>query len=284
MDKKLLRGLKMRQLTLFITLIILLCASVSGAQDTARDKPILIVPQINMFPNSEIKSDEILLGFFPSSVGPLILPAKITVTYGIDHRRNKIVRAEVGFPEQPLFLIKGLPDLKTGPVRTAFLGDRFIYPGESILFMPPWKSGDNARESNPLLRSFGNVIKAGPRTFVRNYRAEFTDGEKTQVLDYYKTRNRPDIQDPAPKAVLDLTEHGIKYDLTKHMELPTLLWAGDIDSDDKLDLFMWWPCPGRSAGVYTLYLSSLAREGNLFGKLQVGAHTYYDCPPEEIRQ
>jgi hypothetical protein len=274
----------MRQLILLIMVMVLLCASVCGAQDTARAKPVLIVPQMNMFPVSEIKSDEVLLGLFPSNVGPLILPAKITVTYGIDHRRNKIVRAEVGYHEQPLFLIKGLPDLKTGPVKTAFLGDRFIYPGESVPFITPWKTAANARESLPVLRIFGDVIKVGTKTFVRNYRAEFTDSDKTQVLDYYRTRNRPDIQDSVPRAVLDLTEHGIKYDLTKHMELPTLLWAGDIDSDDKLDLFMWWPCPGRSAGVYSLYLSSLAQEGNLLGTLQVGAHTYYDCPPEESRQ
>ncbi len=269
----------MRKSALWFVLLLALSVTTATAQDGGASRISLVVPKCNMFPNPDLKSDDVLFGLYSTNVGFLLLPSKISVTSGTDDRCAPYTRVDVNFPEEPLFLVKGLPDLKTGPIKTAFSGNKFLYPGEPVLLYLPTKENDKAEAKPQILRAAGNAVESGRDTLVYNYKIKLKDGDRSQALDFYRTATLPGTARPPKYGVLNLTEHEVEYDLCRHMELPTLIWAGDLDSDGKQDLFMWWPCPGKAVGIYSLYLSSRATDGNLVGKIPLGVRTYYsDCP------
>lgn len=269
----------MRKFALYLVLLLALSVTTATAQDGGASRISLVVPKCNMFPNPDLKSDDVLLGLYSTNVGFLLLPSKINVTSGTDDRCAPYTRVEVNFPEEPLFLVKGLPDLKTGPIKTAFSGNKFMYPGEPVLLYLPTKEHDKAEAKPQILRAFGNAVESGKDTLIYNYKIQLKDGDRSQALDFYRTAAPPGTGRVPKYGVLDLTEHEVEYDLCSHMELPTLIWAGDLDGDGKQDLFMWWPCPGKDAGIYSLYMSSRAADGSLVSTIPVGVRTYYsDCP------
>ncbi|MBI5252690.1 MAG: hypothetical protein HY912_24610 [Desulfomonile tiedjei] len=268
----------MRRTIVCSVLILALSVAAATAQDRDESQISLIVPKCNMFPNPDLKSEDVLFGLFVSNIGHLLLPARITVTSGVDDRCDKFTKVDVSYPEVPLFLIRGLPDLKTGSIKTAFSGSKFIYPGQPVLLSLPDQEKGQMEVAPTMLRAFGNAVEHGKDTFVLSYKIELRAGDRNQTLDFY--RNSPASRGSHARkfGVLNLTDHAVKFDLTRHMEVPTLIWAGDLDADGKIDLFMWWPCPGRTAGVYYLYLSSAAKDGDLVAKIPVGVRTYY-CDP-----
>jgi len=258
----------------FITLLLTVFAASVWADGT-EPKVSLVVTKCNMFPNADLTSEDVLIGLFPTSIGHLLIPAKIDVTSDVDDLCRKFTRVIVNYPEEPLFLLKGLSNIRTGPVKTIFAGSKFIYPGEPIVLALPEQEKGRLDVSPQMLRAFGKAVEVGKDTRVYDYRVELLDNDRKQTLDYYKNSTPAAVSPGRKFGVLNLTEHMVDYDLTGHMELPTLIWAGDLDSDNKIDLFMWWPCPGKSAGVYSLYLSSEARNGDLVAKIPAGVRTYY---------
>jgi hypothetical protein len=47
---------------------------------------------------------------------------------------------------------------------------------------------------------------------------------------------------------------------------PKLSWAGDLDSDGKMDLLVWQPTSEPGTSRYVLYLSTSAKLGELVGE------------------
>ncbi len=270
----------MKKTIMWVLLLMALPLAIAAAQNSGGNQISLVVPRCNMFPNPDLKSDDVLFGLFPTNIGFLLLPAKITVNSGIDDRCDKYTKVDVNYPEEPLFLIKGLPDLKTGSIRTVFSGSKFIYPGEPISLTMPDQEKGRMGKTPQMVRAFGKAAEHGDDVLVYDYKVELQKGERSQTLDYYRNSAPPASERGRRFGVLNLTDHMVKYDLTKHMEVPTLMWAGDLDTDGEIDLFMWWPCPGKAVGIYTLYLSSAAKNGNLVAKIPVGVRTYF-CDPAD---
>jgi len=138
---------------------------------------------------------------------------------------------EVGIDsdQEPLILIRGVDGLKSGPVPTAFAGDISMEPEESV---------DLSMETcgSFALSAEGRVI---PRTSdVDDYILRLESDDKTQVLANFKHCNG---------------------------SIPRLRWAGDLDGDGKLDLYVYMTNDMYSAAE-TLFLSSMAGEGELVGK------------------
>jgi hypothetical protein len=255
--------------TVILVLLLLALSSVNAvAQNQDSRKISVAVAECNMFPNPDLKSGDVLYGLFSSNIGYLLLPVKIGVTQGVDDRCNKFTRVDMDYPETPVFMIKGIPDLKTGLIKTAFSGKKFIYPGESVSISMRDDEKGRLEKRPRSLSAFGDVREDGNLTLLTNYKVELQDGNDRQVLDFYRNST------PRGRGVLTLSNNSITPGSTTGMDSPTLMWAGDLDADDKIDAFMWWPCPGKGAGVYSLFLSSLAKNGDLVAKMPVGVRTY----------
>jgi hypothetical protein len=162
--------------------------------------------------------------------------------------------------------------LKSGKVKTLFLGSQFLYPGGafSLTNGEQEQGTQTPTEDRYVLRAFGCAVDRFKKNLIYDYTAKLFRGNQSQVLDYYKVAN---TSRPSRYGVLDVTDHQVTCDLREDMRLPALIWAGDIDNDNKPDLFMWWPCPGKDAGVFSLFASSAAKNNDLVAKIPVIAYT-----------
>ncbi len=131
----------------------------------------------------------------------------------------------------PLFLVAGLPGLKAGPIDTAFEGRRFVHPGESI----PLKLNEGGWYT---LEGFGTARPGVGGVDFREYQVVLRIGDHRQILQTY-----PRVNVDAP---------------------PRLLWAGDIDRDNRVDLLQ-----GHDVYHYVLFLSSIAKPGDLVAQAAI---------------
>ncbi len=124
----------------------------------------------------------------------------------------------------PLFLIAGGRDLREGRIDSVFTGMRFVYPAEMVRL----KLGDVGWY---MLTAFGTARPATAEIAVTDYELVLERVRRRQVLASF-----PRIDGDGP---------------------PQLIWAGDIDRDERLDLLL----DLRRSYVghrYVLFLSSLA--------------------------
>lgn len=190
------------------------------------------------------------------------------------------MKVRVEDENQPLFLVSGPPSLKAGKVKTIFAGDKFLFPGESfVLKNDNQELREIAPADLPILRAFGRAVDRFKKSLIYDYRVKLSQGDRSQTLEYYKAADDSHSSAPSNYAVLDVTDHKVGADPGGTMRLPVLLWAGDMDRDDKPDLFMWWPCPGKDAGVSSVFLSSVARNGELVSKSPVIVR----LPPDKVQ-
>jgi hypothetical protein len=248
-------------------LALLFSIGIACAQDQAPTRVELLVPGADLVPNANVRSGDEFWGLFLTRTGYVLAPTEIRVQTCSNWQGRSVRRVHAKSETQPLFLIAGALDLKKGMVKTAFTGEKFLFPGESLVL--PGDEDPCCKESY-VLKAYGNVVENFKQNLIYDYATQITSGDLSQVLDYYKSPQESAKTRPTKFAVLNVTDHLVKSDLAKQKELPILIWSGDLDNDEKLDFFMWWPCPGKGAGVYSLFLSSPAKPGNLVKKISVG--------------
>ncbi len=256
----------MKRIVLAIVVVVFaIGASFAGDQIPIATK--IIIPDTDLIPISGVKDGDELMGLYCSTVGYMLAPTLISVEKALDEFSRPVMRVKAKSESRPLFLITGVSNFKPGIVPTFFSGEKFLFPGESLVLTSP---EDACSPGYSVLQAFGKAVNRRNRDLIYDYKVKLNSGDKVQVLDYYKTSKSPKTYKPGQTAVLDITDHLITTDLSREMELPILIWAGDIDRDNNPDLFMWWPCPGKNAGVYSLFLSSKAGKSDLVAKTPVG--------------
>ena len=129
----------------------------------------------------------------------------------------------------PLFMVRGSPLLQPGPLKTAFDGNRFIYPAERV-------SLQLAPDQHFGFRAFGSATPAVGEVVVADYRIVMNLGNRVQTLAEF---NRIDWDGP-----------------------PKLIWAGDLDHDEKPDALLDLTT-SYASNRYVLFISSAAGEGQL---------------------
>jgi hypothetical protein len=130
----------------------------------------------------------------------------------------------------PLLMVRGSSSLRSGPVDTVFFGDRYLYPGEHVSFSL------NAGTRFGFL-AYGSAM---PDSAVTNYSIRMLSSSIEQVIAEF-----PVIDTDGP---------------------PKLLWAGDLDRDDKPDV-LFDLTTSYAGRLYVLFLSSKAADGQLIGEV-----------------
>ncbi|HEY9402552.1 MAG TPA: hypothetical protein VIQ24_07645 [Pyrinomonadaceae bacterium] len=214
-----------------VALITILCC---GAAAQKR------IPRINLIETGEFHGDEITaksgerwLGLFPTSSGFALLPAMLKVEKVLDpivDQNPKIKtgkKVSVNRARKPLFLLKGADFLRATAVRTIFAGDENnLVNGESLdLFLDDKSYNLKVVSNDPT--PVGYVVE--------NSRLILSTGAKSQVIF--------SVEQPDDAGW-------------------SLLWAGDLDGDGKLDLYMDLHNKYNSS-QRRLFLSSQASRGNL---------------------
>lgn len=184
----------------------------------------------------KIRSGDVWLGLFVKNNETKIVPTKIRVKKTSDEDFDW-TEFSANTKDEPLFLVKNLPKVKPGKVETLFARSpieihegKADYLGLGKDFYREFKLGDKIFT----LRVEEGVSEKDERILV----LFLDDGSKSQMLHYiyYSGEGEP---------------------------VGNLYWAGDLDSDGKLDLFMdFWNYEkgGYSSG---LFLSTEAEKGKL---------------------
>ncbi len=174
------------------------------------------------------KTGETWLGLFHDDTGFQLKSAIITVidSPGISES-DKFVKTNV--LSDNIFLIKGLPELRTGPVKTVFYGSQSLTSSNSI----------NLSLYN---RYFNNLIATGKDSgeLILNYQIKLGDGKQNQII--------------------------LKREPAFIEAFPILLWAGDLDRDGKLD-YLIDMTNQYNVTLLTLFLSSKAEGEQLVKKV-----------------
>jgi hypothetical protein len=150
-----------------------------------------------------------------------------------DNEQSSGKKVSVDLPLEPLFLIRGVKNVSAGPVTTVFNegGSASILAESSAITL---KLG----EASNVLKVAGSedTAKCPDQPFPRNARLVLVSGESGQVL--YSLQDCGN--DPSWR----------------------LLWAGDLDRDGKLDLYVS-VTQHYNVSERKLFLSSQAGEGQL---------------------
>lgn len=234
----------MKVLFLNILFLVFFILSSTGVQESSKSEISLL--RVGQFHGKEVsaQSGELWFGFYQTEKGFELIPSKISIELfndrifdDKDQKTGK--KVSVDQPSEPLFLVKGLRNLKSGLVRTVFSGKKFLFPAESMTF----KFGE---KDYYVLAAFGEVKeREGGKPFditISNYNIKVSHSpwEYSQVL--------------------------ISFDLLAMDGIPTLIWAGDLDEDGRLDLLMD-VTNHYNLTVYTLFLSSPSESNNLLKKV-----------------
>jgi hypothetical protein len=230
-----------RPLVFFVFLLSILLPSLSSTQRLSKSRVEIL--RVGQFHGKEVsaKSGEIWFGLYPTKDGYELISSKIVVDTVCDHMigENAGKKVQVDRSTKPLFLVKGSESLKGGVVKTVFSGIKFLYPAESMEF----KFGE---KDYYILVGFGEALDRGvAKPFdiaIRNYRIE---------VSHYPWVNKQVIA---------------SFDIVAMDGLPTLLWAGDLDRDGKLDLLLDLT-NHYNVSEYTLFLSSMAEGDSLLQKV-----------------
>jgi hypothetical protein len=188
----------------------------------------------NIYRKEEViaKNGEKWLGFFSGNNGTYLKSAKVKVTQDKDVSEIKFASSK----SEPLFLIRNAKNLKEGKVLTLFQEN----------------SSDDVD-----FQDRTNVMYPG---FVR----EFQLGEKKYTLQIKDALTKSGEKMSALVLESEGVSQVIYYNYYFDGEyLGSLLWAGDLDGDGKLDLYMNHNDYEKGAFSSSLFLSSEAAKGKL---------------------
>lgn len=223
--------------TAIITLLVGLICVGTACSSGQRDGYQILVPGEHHGSDVSFPDVDGWYGLFETDSGHVLEPVEILTKACHDPAVDGLgdttgISITVDDPRSMIFLVRSPRSLKTGLVRTHFVGDKWIYLGELTVL------GEYA------LTALGLLTDEGGRS-----------PREPLVIDYQlKLFKNPDHY--GPRQVL------VVHDRTCAEDTPSLLWAGDLDRDGKLDLFM--DILNHYAGRhYALYLSSEAEDGEL---------------------
>jgi hypothetical protein len=219
---------------------------VLGGQASAQKR----VPRISLIETGEFHGDEIparsgerWLGLFPTAGGFALLPATVKVEAVhdmiVDEPQEKTgKKVSVRRSRKPVFLLRGAGGLNRGAVTGVFSGERKLGNGELVGL----KLGGN----NYRLK----VVSGDPAPashLMPNSKLLLTVGAKTQVI----------------------------FSVAEHDDGSwTLLWAGDLDGDGRLDLYLDLN-DHYNTSQRRLFLSTQASRGQLVK--EVAAFSIVGC-------
>ena len=223
-----------------------ICCVMFGCNDQSAASPIeseIQLLQVGAFHGDEVsaESGEVWLGLYSTPDGYALIPSRITVATVYDpfvdnagEKTGKVVSVEG--QTLPLFLIKGLNTPERESIKTLSVEQTILSPGKSLNFRL-----DDKTESYLTAYGEGDV---GPNGFtsLENYSLELSQGQLSQELLAYSSTNGA---------------------------IPTLLWAGDLDGDGQLDLVINATPHYAIASAPMLFLSSMAKGGNLVQKVAI---------------
>ena len=166
-------------------------------------------------------------------------------TLAVNESRNELMETDfkevqTNQPSEPLFLVRGLEELQPGKVGAIIHDGEFIYPGHMKLFR--------------YLRDYYTLAAAGEAIERRPFEVGLS---KYKLMLWASGRSQT------------LVESAVGFDDA----LPRVIWAGDLDRDGKIDLFM---DTARHYQIteYALFLSSAANDGEIVGQVATwGAST-----------
>ncbi|MBI1807320.1 MAG: hypothetical protein HYR76_09755 [Ignavibacteria bacterium] len=190
-------------------------------------------------------SGETWYGLFPSESGYELLATKIMVKAAHDiivdqdPSQQSGLKVSVDQPSRPLFLVKGPFPFKNGSIKSVFSGHQYLTSIHHLIL----NLGDTIQYN---LTTTGELIE-GHSSFT-NFKVNLTFGKIHQTV---ATMRGTDEDGP-----------------------PSILWAGDLDRDGKLDLLLDLT-NHYNASEPTLFLSSQATEGKLVAK--VASHRSVGC-------
>jgi hypothetical protein len=199
--------------------------------------------QVGAFHGDEVSagSGEVWLGLYSMPDGYALIPSRITVETVYDpfvdnagEKTGKVVSVEGRV--RPLFLIKGLDAPERESIKTLSAEQTILSPGKSLNLRL-----DDKNESHLTAYGEGDI---GPNGFtsLENYSIELSKGQISQEL--------------------------LAYDSTNGA-IPSLLWAGDLDGDGQLDLLINATPHYAVYSAPMLFLSSMAKDGNLVKKVAI---------------
>jgi hypothetical protein len=184
------------------------------------------------------ESGEIWFGLFRSVKGDRLLQTKITVekisTPFDEGEEPGGVEVTVDRIGDPTFLVKGSNCFQSGHVTTLLHDNLFLYPAQDLSL--------SIEKRHYNLMAFGSTNDEG---LILKYGLRLWDSK----LRKYQTIAQ--IDNPGWETIQNSFN---------------ILWAGDLDNDGRLDLFLNLS-EHYAENVYVLFLSSFADEGSLLKKV-----------------
>ncbi len=147
--------------------------------------------------------------------------------------------------KKPLFLFKGIPIKNLSEkVYGKYFGHKFVFPGEFI----PVKLG----EKYSSIYALGNVITNEQKD----------KGQIFKTIKNYEVRNQyysnETINDYLIFKDNYIYYYGDNFIISRH-----LIWAGDLDKDQKIDYLFWLASDKGACMGISFHLSSWAEKGNI---------------------
>lgn len=231
----------MRSVRLPILALACVVTVVPAMGQTSR-RPHLLIPGASFGGGDSLLRGQQWWGLYRATAGGYeVRPAAVRVEQVDEPCKSNHIVTDDSTP--PVVLFSAVPGLRRGPVDTVFSGSRFLHPGESV----SWQMGQRWFA----LRAVGAAAETESGALFTGYRLRLATSE-----NQYAT--------PQTIAKLDFTLENT----------PQILWAGDLDGDGRLDLFVRLP-GGGYGGDFRLYLSSIAHSPNLVG--EAGRFFVSDC-------
>jgi hypothetical protein len=179
------------------------------------------------------KTGERWLGLYRTAPGFRLAPTRIRIERVPDACADSATKISADGPAEPYLLVRGHDAFSVGSVDTAFAGNQFLYPGQSISV----KMGKP--EHWYYMVALGSASARPGDILFTDYRLELRDAEHPDSGQVF-----------------------LKFDRLALENTPNLQWAGDLDRDGRLDLLFRVPIGGYSKR-YIFFLSSAASRPEL---------------------
>ena len=223
--------------TFFVGLAVAWAVSVSGNSQTPTRVPVVII-EVGIFHGEDIPElpQTQFTGLFRQGDSYVLAMATVSVAPAVDELVDKPgemtgKEIKIAGPGEAIFAISGNPMANMGSVRTASAGQAL----DLLRSAHTWEFlGQNYK--------LGTVNAGAEESGFKGAQLQFSSGSVNQVL----------------------------FELPEGGDDPgwTLMWAGDLDGDGKLDLYMD-VSDHYNVSEKRLFLSSLAKDGELVREVAV---------------